>query len=132
MTEPEKQAAKFSHDSLGIQDSVRFRFPQESDSILKLFDWDLIAAFLSFLEYKNEEGGFFSKRDTDEILDRHVLESVYHIYSIRKELGSLNNWKVGDAGTGPGIPVFFPLLSIFGATQSNIIRFPKTKAFLNR
>ncbi|EQA45555.1 rRNA small subunit methyltransferase G [Leptospira broomii serovar Hurstbridge str. 5399] len=107
MTESDKHPAKFTHDSLGIQASVRFRFPEESDSILKLFDWDLIAAFLSFLENKNEEGGFFSKRDTEEILDRHVLESIYHIYSIREELGSLNNWKVGDAGTGPGIPGFF-------------------------
>lgn len=107
MTESDRPKVKFSHDSLGIQAAVRYRFLQESDSILKLFDWDLIATFLSFLEGKNEEGGFFSKRDTEEILDRHVLESVYHIYSIRQELGSLNNWKVGDAGTGPGIPGFF-------------------------
>ncbi|WP_246028150.1 RsmG family class I SAM-dependent methyltransferase [Leptospira fletcheri] len=97
----------FSHDASGICSAIRYRFPSESGEILDLFDWDLVARFIAFLEEKNEIGGFFSKRDADEILDRHVLESVYHIYAIRKELGSLNKMKVGDAGTGPGLPGFF-------------------------
>ncbi|EMG20408.1 hypothetical protein LEP1GSC150_5072 [Leptospira interrogans serovar Copenhageni str. LT2050] len=38
-----------------------------------------------FLKEKNEAGGFFSKRDSEEILDRHVLESIYHVYRITKK-----------------------------------------------
>ncbi|WP_207761428.1 RsmG family class I SAM-dependent methyltransferase [Leptospira perolatii] len=90
-----------------MQSAVKYRFPEEAEQILPLFNWELVSAFLEFLVEKNEEGGFFSKRDTEEILDRHVLESIYHIYYIRKELGTLKNRKVGDAGTGPGIPGFF-------------------------
>ncbi|PJZ66885.1 16S rRNA (guanine(527)-N(7))-methyltransferase RsmG [Leptospira wolffii] len=107
MSELETSLPEFSHDSNGIQAAVRFRFPEKAEEILSLFDWELVSLFLGFLKEKNQAGGFFSKRDTGEILDRHVLESIFHIYVIRKELGSLNNKKVGDAGTGPGIPGFF-------------------------
>ncbi|TGK07171.1 16S rRNA (guanine(527)-N(7))-methyltransferase RsmG [Leptospira semungkisensis] len=107
MKETETNLPIFDHDKDGIQSAVRFRFPKDANSILSLFDWELVSLFLSFLKEKNEAGGFFSKRDTNEILDRHILESVFHIYRIHKEIGSFNKMKVGDAGTGPGIPGFF-------------------------
>ncbi|TGL62914.1 RsmG family class I SAM-dependent methyltransferase [Leptospira sarikeiensis] len=107
MTETETSSQEFSHDPEGIQASVKFRFPNDTDRILPLFDWELVSLFLSFLKEKNLEGGFFSKRDTNEILDRHVLESIFHIYKIHSVIGSFNKMKVGDAGTGPGIPGFF-------------------------
>ncbi|TGK03158.1 16S rRNA (guanine(527)-N(7))-methyltransferase RsmG [Leptospira langatensis] len=107
MKEAEANLPVFNPDKEGIQSAVRFRFPKDVDHILPLFDWELVSLFLSFLKEKNEAGGFFSKRDTNEILDRHILESVYHIYRIHKEIGSFNKMKVGDAGTGPGIPGFF-------------------------
>ncbi len=107
MSETETSNIEFNHNAEGIQAAVRFRFPKDADVILSLFDWELVSLFLQFLKEKNQEGGFFSKRDTNEILDRHVLESIFHIFRIRDRLGSFNKKKVGDAGTGPGIPGFF-------------------------
>ncbi|GBF39696.1 RsmG family class I SAM-dependent methyltransferase [Leptospira johnsonii] len=107
MIETETSHPDFNHDPDGIQAAVKFRFPKDAEQILPLFDWELVSLFLSFLKDKNQAGGFFSKRDTNEILDRHVLESIFHLYKIHSILGSFNKMKVGDAGTGPGVPGFF-------------------------
>ncbi|MBW0433130.1 RsmG family class I SAM-dependent methyltransferase [Leptospira yasudae] len=90
-----------------IQERLKERFPKEADEIIYLFDWKLVLKFALFLREKNEAGGFFSKRDSEEILDRHVLESIYHVFAITKKVGSWKGIQLGDAGTGPGIPGFF-------------------------
>ncbi|RHX87778.1 RsmG family class I SAM-dependent methyltransferase [Leptospira stimsonii] len=96
---------EFSVES--ITERLNEKFPKEAEEILPLFDWNLIVSFTRFLREKNEIGGFFSKRDSEEILDRHVLESLYHVYRISKKVGSWKGIQLGDAGTGPGIPGFF-------------------------
>lgn len=101
MQDPEQ----FSIES--ITERLRERFPKEADEIIYFFNWELIRKFADFLKEKNEAGGFFSKRDSEEILDRHVLESIYHVYRITKKVGSWKGIQLGDAGTGPGIPGFF-------------------------
>ncbi|MDI7186240.1 class I SAM-dependent methyltransferase [Leptospira santarosai] len=101
MQDPEQ----FTIDS--ILKRLKERFPEEADEIIPFFDWELVCKFALFLREKNEAGGFFSKRDSEEILDRHVLESVYHVYRITKKIGSWKQMQLGDAGTGPGIPGFF-------------------------
>ncbi|AVQ13664.1 Ribosomal RNA small subunit methyltransferase G [Leptospira santarosai] len=100
-----KDPEQFTIDS--ILKRLKERFPKEADEIIYFFDWDLVYKFALFLKEKNEAGGFFSKRDSEEILDRHVLESVYHVYRITKKIGSWKQMQLGDAGTGPGIPGFF-------------------------
>ncbi|EMY77475.1 rRNA small subunit methyltransferase G [Leptospira weilii serovar Ranarum str. ICFT] len=97
--------AQFSIES--ITERLKERFLKEADEILSIFDWELILEFTLFLREKNEAGGFFSKRDSEEILDRHVLESIYHVYKITEKIGSWKGAQLGDAGTGPGIPGFF-------------------------
>ncbi|RHX82378.1 RsmG family class I SAM-dependent methyltransferase [Leptospira yasudae] len=101
MQDPEQ----FSIES--IQERLKERFPKEAEEIIYLFDWKLVLKYALFLREKNEAGGFFSKRDSEEILDRHVLESVYHVFAITKKVGSWKGIQLGDAGTGPGIPGFF-------------------------
>lgn len=101
MQDPEQ----FSIES--ILQRLKERFLIEANEIINFFDWELILKFVLFLKEKNEIGGFFSKRDSMEILDRHVLESIYHVYSITKKIGSWKGIQLGDAGTGPGIPGFF-------------------------
>ncbi|MDL5246145.1 class I SAM-dependent methyltransferase [Leptospira weilii] len=96
---------QFSIES--IRERLKERFPKEADEIISLFNWELICKFSLYLKEKNEVGGFFSKRDSEEILDRHVLESIYHVYRITKKIGSWEGMQLGDAGTGPGIPGFF-------------------------
>ncbi|RHX94820.1 16S rRNA (guanine(527)-N(7))-methyltransferase RsmG [Leptospira yasudae] len=101
MQDPEQ----FSIES--IQERLKERFPKEAVEIIYLFDWKLVLKYALFLREKNEAGGFFSKRDSEEILDRHVLESVYHVFAITRKVGSWKGIQLGDAGTGPGIPGFF-------------------------
>ncbi|EKR73215.1 rRNA small subunit methyltransferase G [Leptospira noguchii str. 2006001870] len=90
-----------------ITERLKERFPKEADEIFSFFNWELVCRFALFLREKNEAGGFFSKRDSEEILDRHVLESIYHVYRITKKVDSWKGIQLGDAGTGPGIPGFF-------------------------
>lgn len=92
MQDPEQ----FTIDS--ILKRLKERFPKEADEIIYFFDWDLVYKFALFLKEKNEAGGFFSKRDSEEILDRHVLESVYHVYRITKksDLGSKCNLEMRE------------------------------------
>lgn len=81
-------------------------FPNESNEISFIFDFAKIESFYQFLERENLRGGFFSKRDTENILERHVIESIYHIYRIVKEIPVSRETKLADVGTGPGLPGF--------------------------
>jgi 16S rRNA (guanine527-N7)-methyltransferase len=89
-----------------LEDSLKEYFPTEVDEILSLFDNSKISLFYFFLRKENERGGFFSKADSESIWERHVLESLYHVYRITKILNVSRETKILDVGTGPGLPGF--------------------------
>lgn len=102
-----------------ISKRIEELFPSDFNDILQAFNLTKLTAYLNFLSEKNEIGGFFSKKDSEKILDRHIIESIYHIYTIQKKINVSRETKVGDAGTGPGLPgyIFFcmseyPLVSL--------------------
>lgn len=79
-------------------------FSQETEEIYNFFNWNEIQKFYEFLKEKNEIGGFFSKNDSLNIWERHVIESVYHVYKITKVLSVSRETEILDVGTGPGLP----------------------------
>jgi 16S rRNA (guanine527-N7)-methyltransferase len=90
--------------------SIRLQelFPKEGKEITEGFDLSKIHSFYSFLLEKNSEGGFFSKKDSteSEVFDRHIAESMYHIFTICKTMNVSRETLVADVGTGPGLPGF--------------------------
>jgi 16S rRNA (guanine527-N7)-methyltransferase len=70
-----------------------------------------VEAYYSFLREKNIIGGFFSKRDSDRIADRHLYESLVYVARIMSLKGVSRETKILDAGSGPGLPgyLFFCL-----------------------
>ena len=67
------------------------------------FDWDQLAWYYSFLR---QNADFFSARDRDRILERHLLESIW-MAGVASERGLVSReTEVLDAGTGPGLPGF--------------------------
>jgi 16S rRNA (guanine527-N7)-methyltransferase len=89
-----------------LESRITELFPNEKNEILDLFYWDRVEKFYAFLLDKNEEGGFFSKNDTPLVLDRHIMESIYHVYQIQKFKSVSRETNLCDAGTGPGLPGF--------------------------
>ena len=85
-------------------DNLEKYYLEESKEIYNLFDWDEILEFYSFLKDKNEIGGFFSKNDSLNIWERHIIETVYCVYKITKKLQVSCETEILDIGTGPGIP----------------------------
>ncbi|MCK6379947.1 MAG: class I SAM-dependent methyltransferase [Leptospiraceae bacterium] len=81
-------------------------FPEEKNEIETKFDFNKILKFYEFLQKENLRGGFFSKKDTENILERHLIESIYHVYRIVKEVSVSRETKLADVGTGPGLPGF--------------------------
>ncbi len=73
-------------------------------------DWPAVQAYLAFLIDNNERGGFFSKNDSDRILERHVYEcAVYAIRAmpildrvLRRPVS--RETQMLDLGSGPGLP----------------------------
>ena len=110
-----------------IEERIRFYFPEESDKIISLYDIDKIISFLNFLQENNERGGFFSKKDEELILDRHIIESIYHIYILLGHVVVSRKTKVADIGTGPGLPGFlffclrdFPALTLVDSQKRRL------------
>lgn len=89
-----------------IQNRILELFPKESESIIEIFDFHILEHYYEFLIENNELGGFFSKSDESLILDRHIIESVYHIYKIQEFLNVSRETEIADVGTGPGLPGF--------------------------
>ena len=87
-----------------LESRIAELFPEEKNQIIEAFHLPLIEKYYTFLLNKNEEGGFFSKNDTPLILDRHVIESIYHVYQIQKLKSVSRETSLCDAGTGPGLP----------------------------
>lgn len=89
-----------------IQNRIIELFPKEKNAILNLFDMDKIDKFYNFLLTYKDIGGFFSKSNEDLIIDRHLIESIYHIYKIHGVLNVSRETEIADVGTGPGLPGF--------------------------
>ena len=80
-------------------------FPGEKQ-LEQLFDWELVEWYYQFLADNNEAGGFFSKKDSEHIVTRHLAESAYHVSVITGKIAVSRETKICDLGTGPGLPGF--------------------------
>ncbi|MCC5813529.1 MAG: class I SAM-dependent methyltransferase [Leptospira sp.] len=94
-------------DNKQIIQSIQDRFPNSYNEIIELFDISLVGMFHDFLQDKNEIGGFFSKKDSETIFERHMIENLFYVYSLHKRGLVSRETKVLDVGTGPGLPGFF-------------------------
>ena len=94
-----------------IKNRISELFPELLNQIEKEFDFDKLEAYFHFLKEYNEAGGFFSKSDSENILDRHLIESIFHIHKILSSYPVSHETKLADIGTGPGLPgyIFFCL-----------------------
>ena len=94
-----------------IKNRLSELFPELVNQIEKEFDFEKLEAYFQFLKDYNEIGGFFSKSDSENILDRHIIESIFHIYKIQSSHAVSHETKLADIGTGPGLPgyIFFCL-----------------------
>ncbi len=68
------------------------------------FDLEQVQSYYDFLIQNNEKGGFFSRGDSERILERHLLESLVFCYHVARALNVSRETKVADAGSGPGLP----------------------------
>ncbi len=98
-------------NSKSIQSRISELFPTIANQIIDFFDFEKLESYFQFLKDFNESGGFFSKSDSENILDRHVLESVVHIYKILQVYSVSHETRLVDIGTGPGLPgyIFYAL-----------------------
>ncbi|MBK8398442.1 MAG: class I SAM-dependent methyltransferase [Leptospiraceae bacterium] len=94
-----------------IQKRLNELFPDLANSIEENFNFEKLESYFQFLKDFNEIGGFFSKSDSENILDRHILESVVHVYKIILSHKVSHETKMVDIGTGPGLPgyIFYSL-----------------------
>lgn len=94
-----------------IKNRLSELFPELIHQIEDQFDFNKLEAYLQFLKDFNEIGGFFSKSDSENILDRHVIESIFHIHRIILSYPVSHETYLADIGTGPGLPgyIFFAL-----------------------
>jgi 16S rRNA (guanine527-N7)-methyltransferase len=94
-----------------IKNRLSELFPELVNQMEKDFDFEKLEAYFQFLKEYNEIGGFFSKSDSENILDRHLIESIFHIYKIQSYYTVSHETKLADIGTGPGLPgyIFFCL-----------------------
>ncbi|MBP7280885.1 MAG: class I SAM-dependent methyltransferase [Leptospiraceae bacterium] len=98
-------------NSNSIQTRIYELFPTQANQLELYFDFEKLESYFQFLKDYNEIGGFFSKSDSENILDRHILESVIHIYKILLAHSVSHETRLVDIGTGPGLPgyIFYTL-----------------------
>ncbi len=80
--------------------------PSIARSLEDIFNWERIERFYDFLKKENERGGFFSKQDTEVILERHILDCLVFVWKLKQEKIVSRETKIVDVGTGPGLPGF--------------------------
>ena len=80
------------------------RFPGLSEESQKEEFWIHLQNFYEFLILKNHEGGFFSKSDSDLILERHIMDSYFFAAKVLDVLRVSRETEFADVGTGPGLP----------------------------
>ena len=95
--------------------------------ILSLYEPERVQAYYEFLVEQNEPGGFFSKNDSDRILERHLFESLVFGYYVTSKLNVSRETKIADAGSGPGLPGFLfaclkepPALTLFDSSKRRL------------
>ena len=89
-----------------ILSKIRDLFHSESESIITAFNLNQVDSYCIFLKQYNEIGGFFSAKDSENILERHLLESLYYVFKIAERYPVSHETKIADIGTGPGLPGF--------------------------
>ncbi|HMV44345.1 MAG TPA: class I SAM-dependent methyltransferase [Leptospiraceae bacterium] len=87
-----------------LPDRILTLFPKTGKQILEIFHLSKVIEYSNFLRDYNEIGGFFSKSDSEFFLDRHVIESMFHIFVINSSGYIKASDEVADVGTGPGLP----------------------------
>lgn len=92
--------------SSDLTNCIKEKFPEIYDLIIECFDILLIEKFIDFLKNKNEQGGFFSKKDSEYIIERHILEAMYFVYVLLGNEFVSRETKIVDVGSGPGLPGF--------------------------
>lgn len=94
-----------------IQSRLKELYPSQANQIGNYFDFAKLESYYSFLKDFNEVGGFFSKSDSENVLDRHIIESIMHIYKIQQIFPVSHETRLADIGTGPGLPgyIFYAL-----------------------
>ena len=93
-----------------VKARINFLFPENTEQIESIFDFEKLNFLLQFLEQEHSKN-FFSKNDSKNILDRHIIEPLYHIYLLERYFNFKENTTICDCGTGMGIPgiLFFCL-----------------------
>ncbi|TGM37493.1 RsmG family class I SAM-dependent methyltransferase [Leptospira biflexa] len=89
-----------------IQEEIQTIIPKLFPILEPEFDWELVKIFYDFLKRDNEKGGFFSKNDSEKILERHILESLIFVWKLKTTGYVSRETNVADVGTGPGLPGF--------------------------
>lgn len=102
--------ANYMNNNL-IKNRLSELFPELINQIEREFDFDKLEVYFQFLKDYNEIGRFFSKSDSENILDRHIVESIFHIHRILSSYSVSHETRLADIGTGPGLPgyIFFCL-----------------------
>lgn len=93
-------------DESPILELLKARNLQLPAEVLELFNWGLVCDYYRFLCSENVRGGFFSKKDSERILERHVYECLILVYYVSKHVGVSRETSIADIGSGPGLPGF--------------------------
>lgn len=93
-----------------IQNRIKNLIPEVYEMLEKQIQWDLLLNYYNFLVRDNERGGFFSKNDSERILERHILDSLLYTWKLRENGFVSRETLLADIGTGPGLPGFLFLV----------------------
>ena len=92
-----------------LQPGAEFSRPAPLEEIVAAFEEDSLLSLYAFLSEFNEIGGFFSKSDSERILERHIFENMVYAFEAgrfvsRETKHDITQMTLLDAGTGPGLP----------------------------
>ena len=115
-------------ENCSIEKEMREKGLESSLNVLQNFDCNRLSRYLEFLREKNPEGGFFSKGDGEQILERHLLDSLFFVEEVREMKSVSRETSVVDVGTGPGLPGYLmaclkqdrPLLTLMDSSRRRL------------
>lgn len=114
---------------------LRELYPDSHEELLAPYDLGRLSDYYEFLQTTNEIGGFFSKRDSEQILDRHLIDCMWYIHTLAKKDYLRSHSQIADFGTGPGLPGYLlacriePLVITLIDSQSRRLKF--LESFVN-